>query len=146
MITSGVLLIERTAMRPRCFEVEPDSHPNAWLLIKPSLTPAQLEKELSTTGWTFFFMAAPIRTTALAFDRDKAIYTALKRAIKTVKRQQCNCLQIESVTTKSFLGISYVSMSVRPRNIQKGVLFAGSPAEHEAGSPAHELDRNLLVT
>ena len=45
--------------------------------------------------------------------------------MKAVKRLSCNCIQIESVETRSFLGIPYVSLSVRPRHIQKGVLFAG---------------------
>lgn len=127
MITSGVLLIEPDAPRPRCFEIEADSHPNAWVLVKQTLTPAQLEDELSATGWTFFFMAAPIRVTAFGLNRDNTIYAALKRGIKAVKDQRCNSLQVESVEMHSFLGIPYVSMTVRPRHIQKGLLF-GSPS------------------
>jgi hypothetical protein len=126
MITSGVLLIERDALRPRCFKVEAGSHPNAWMSIKQTLTRQQLEKELSATGWTFFFMVAPIRTTAFGFNRDKTVYAALKRGIKAVRQQKCNCLQIESLEAHSLLGISYVSLSVRPRHIQKGMLFAGA--------------------
>ena len=94
MIMSGVLLIEPDAPHPRCFEVEADSHPNAWVLIKQTLTPAQFEEELSATGWTFFFMAGPIRVSAFGFNRDHTIYAALKRGIKAVKEQRCNSLQI----------------------------------------------------
>src|ERR1044071_4416473 len=97
MLNSGVLLIERDALRPGCFEVEADLHTNAWMLIRQTLAPQQLEKELSATGWTFFFMAGLIRATAFGFDRDKAINAALRRGIQSVERQRCNCLQIESV-------------------------------------------------
>ena len=97
MLTSGVLLIDGDALRPRCFEVEAGLHPNAWMPIKQTLTPQQLEKELSATGWTFFFMAGPIRVTAFGFDREKTVYAALKRGIQAVRQQRCNCLQIESV-------------------------------------------------
>lgn len=146
MITEGVLLIERDAPRPRCFKIEADSHPNAWMLIKQTLTPAQLEEELSATGWTFFFMAGRIRTTAFGFDRDKTIYQALKRGISAVRQQRCNCLQIEGVEMHSFLGIPYVSMSIRPRHIQKGMLFADPSFGDRASLTAHELRRNVAVT
>jgi hypothetical protein len=145
MITPGVLLIERDALRPLCFEVEADSHPNAWMFIKHTLTPQQLEKELSATGWTFFFMAGPIRATAFGFKRDKMVYAALNRCIEAVRRQRCNSLQIESVETHSFLGIPYVSVSVRPRHIQKGLLFAGPSVGDGANIAAHELRRNVAT-
>jgi hypothetical protein len=73
MITSGGLLIERDALRPRCFEVEPGSHPDGWIFIKQTLPPQRLENELSATGWTLFFMAGPIRATALGFNREKTV-------------------------------------------------------------------------
>ena len=146
MITPGVLLIERDALRPRCFEVEAGSHPDGWMPIKHTLTPQQLEKELSATGWTFFFMAGAIRTTAFGFNRDKTVYAALKRCIKAVRQQRCNCLQIESVEMHSFLGIPYVSLSVRPRHIQKGMLFAGSSVGDAGNTTAHELRRNVAAT
>src|ERR1051326_5832918 len=141
MITPGVLLIERDALRPRCFEVEAGSHPNAWMSVKHTLPPQQLEKELSATGWTFFFMAGPIRTTAFGFNREKTVYAALNRGIKAVRRLSCNCLQIESVEMRSLLGVPYVSLSVRPRHIQKGTLFAASLVGDGASITAHELRR-----
>jgi hypothetical protein len=127
MITPGVLLIEPDALRPRCFQVEADSHLNSWMVVTHGLTSQQLEKELSATGWTFFFMAAPIQMTAFGFDRVRTLYAALKRVIKAVKQQRCNCLQVESVDMRSFLGIPYIALSARPRHIQKGMVFAGVP-------------------
>ena len=116
------------------------------MLIKQTLTPTQLEKELSATGWTFFFMASPIRTTAFGFDRDKTIYAALKRGIKAVKQQRCNCLQIETLEMHSFLGIPYVSMSIRPRHIQKGLVFGGPAFGDSTNTSAPELRRKVVAT
>jgi hypothetical protein len=146
MITPGVLLIERDALRPRSFEVDAGSHPDGWMPVKHTLAPQQLEKELSTQGWTFFFMAGPVRTTAFGFDREKTVYAALKRGIQAVRRQRCNCLQIESVEIHSFLGVPYVSLSVRPRHIQKGMLFADPSAGDAANIKPHELRRNVAAT
>jgi len=146
MIMSGVLLIERDALRPPCFEVETGSHRDGWIFIKQTLTPQQLEKELSATGWTFFFMAGPIRAAAFGFNREKTVDAALNRGTQGVRRLRCNCLQIESVDVRSFLGIPYVSMSVRPRHIQKGRLFASSPPGADADISAAELRRNVPTT
>jgi hypothetical protein len=146
MIMSGGLLIERDALLPRCFEVEPGSHPKGWIFIKQTLTSQQLEKELSATGWTFFFMAGAIQATAFGINREKMLYAALNRGIKAVRQLGCNCLQIESVERLSFLGFPYVSLSVRPRHIQKGMLFAGSPLGAGADISAAELRRKVAAT
>ena len=146
MITPGVLLIERDAPRPRCFEIADDSDPHAWTPIKPTLTPQQLEKELSATGWTFFFMAGPVRATAFGFSRGKTVCAALNRCIQAVRRQRCNCLQIESVEVHSCLGILHVSLSVRPRHIQKGVLFGDRPFGDRVDLTVHKLRRNVAKT
>jgi hypothetical protein len=91
-------------------------------------------------------MAGLIRPKAFRINREKAVYAALNRGIKALRRLRCNCLQIESVEMRSLLGIAYVSMSVRPRHIQRGTLFAGSSARDERNTAAHELRRNVAAT
>ena len=115
-------------------------------VYKHTLTPQQLEKELSGTGWTFFFMAGPIRVTAFGFDREKTVSRALKRGIRAVRQQGCNCLQIESVEMNSFLGIPRLSMSIRPRHIQRGMLVAGQSLADGASITAHVLSSNVAAT
>jgi hypothetical protein len=119
MIMSGGLLIERDAVRPHYLEVESGSHPNGWIFIRQTQTPQRLEKELLATGWTFFLTAGPIRGTAFGFNREKTVHAALNRCIQAVKQHGSNCLQIESVEMHSFAGVQYVSVSVRPRHIQR---------------------------
>lgn len=140
MIMSGTILIEKGAERPRCFQIEDESHPNAWMSVKHGLSPRKLEAELAAEGWTFFFMASTIRTTAAGFDRVKMTRTALKRAIADAVRQKCNCLEIDGVATHTFLGIPYVSVSAHARNIQKGSVFAGREPGR-TGTPGMEANR-----
>lgn len=125
MLTSGNILIERNALRPACFQLEDAAGANAWMPVMHHLTPHQLEAELAATGWSFFYMADTIRTTAFGFDRGKMIDAALQRVISNVRKQRCNCLEVTGVTMHSFLGLPYVSISAHPRHIQKGVVFAG---------------------
>jgi hypothetical protein len=146
MITSGVLLIEPDTSPPRCFQVEADSHLNSWAVVTHGLTSQHLEKELSATGWTLFFMAGPLRRTAFGFDRNKTVYAALKRVIKAVKQQKCNCLQVESVDVHSFMGIPYITLSARPRHIQKGMLFLSPSLGDQGALSAPELRRNAVAT
>jgi hypothetical protein len=126
MITSGTILIENGALRPQCFQIEDDSHPNDWMSVKHNLTPRALDEELADKGWTFFYMAGAIKKMAFGFDRPKMINAALKRVITDVRLQNCNCLEIEGVEAQSFLGIPYVKVSAHARHIQKGTLFSGN--------------------
>jgi len=125
MMTPGTILIDKDALRPQCFQVEGNSYPDAWMSLKPNLTPHEFEKELSSANWTFFYMANSISATAFGFNRARIIDAALKRVITKVRQQRCNCLEIEDVTTHSFFGLPYVSVSAHPRHIQKGMVFAG---------------------
>ena len=52
-------------------------------------------------------------------------HSALRRAITRVSQQKCNCLEIDAVTSHSFLGIPYVTVSGHPRHIQKAAVFSG---------------------
>lgn len=125
MIASGSILIEGDAPHPPCFQLEDDSCPNGWMSVKLPVTPRELDKELSGTGWTFFYIASVIRTTVFGFNPAKMIQAALKRLIANVRKQKCNCLEIDTVATHSFLGIPYVSISAHLRHIQKGMVFSG---------------------
>jgi hypothetical protein len=124
MMTAGTILIEKHAACPQCFHLK-DSSPTDWMAVTHNLSPHELEKELSAAGWTFFYMANAIRTTAFGFNRAKMIHVALKRLVANVRRQGCNCLEIDDVATRSFLGLPYVSVSGHPRHIQKGMVFSG---------------------
>ena len=123
-MTAGTILIEKHAARPQCFHLK-DSSPTDWMAFTHNLSPYELEKELSAAGWTFFYMANAIQTTAFGFNRAKMIHAALQRLVTNVREQRCNCLEIDDVATRSFLGLPYVSVSAHPRHIQKGVVFSG---------------------
>ena len=85
-IEAGSILIERDALHPKCFRLADDSWTNGWMSATHSLTPRELEKELSVTGWIFFFMAGAIRTTAFGFNRGTMVHAALKRVIAEVRQ------------------------------------------------------------
>jgi hypothetical protein len=115
----------KATSHPECFIVEANPYSNGWMSVTHELTSRDLEQELATTGWTFFYIANEVRSMAFGFNRSKMIQAALGRLIAKVKLQKCNCLQIDSVATQSFLGMRYVSLAAHPRHIQRGIVFAG---------------------
>ncbi len=125
MITPGTILIDKDAPRPVCFHLQHEPFPGAWISVQHNLSPRDLELELSTTGWTFLYMANAIRATAFGFHRERMIHAALKRVIANVREQRCNCLEIDDVATHSFLGVPYVNVSAHARHIQKGNVYSG---------------------
>jgi hypothetical protein len=124
LITPGTILIERGTLLPQSFRIENESYPSAWVSIKSILNSHELENELATIGWTFFYMAGGVRATAFGFDRQKTVHTALKRLIASARLRKCNCLEIDGVAMHRFLGMPYVSVSAHSRHIQKGLVFS----------------------
>jgi hypothetical protein len=124
VITPGTILIERGTARPDSFHVEDGSYPEAWMTLTHRLTFRQLEDELTATGWTFFYMANSIKAMAFGFDQEKMMHTVLTRLTGLAKDQNCNCLEIKGVATRSFLWMPYLSISAHPRHIQKGMVFS----------------------
>ena len=125
MIQSGTLLIEKDTPKPACFQFQPGPDSESWAPVTHDLSPRDLEKALSANGWTFHYLAGAIRATAFGFNEPDRVATALKRLIAIATRQHCNCLEIDEVSTRSFLGIPHASVSAHMRNVQKGMIFSG---------------------
>lgn len=117
MIQPGIVLINKDVPRPECFQLQDQSPSGEWGAVRHTLSSREQEKELTTTGWTFFFMAS-LQAKAFGFDRTRRFEAAAERFIAKVKLQGCNCLQIDRVDERSFLGVPYVSLFGHARHIQ----------------------------
>lgn len=123
MIQPGTILIDKDVPRPECFKLDDHTPSNEWGAVRSTLSSKEREKELTRTGWTFFFMAT-LRAKAFGFDRTKTSSAAVERFISKVKLLRCNCLEIDRVEERSFLGIPYINLFGHARHIQIGVTFA----------------------
>ncbi|HSR07053.1 MAG TPA: hypothetical protein VLM42_07880 [Bryobacteraceae bacterium] len=135
MITPGTILIQKGTLLPPAFRPGSESYPNDWVPVKISLDPHDLEKEFAILGWTFHYMAGKVKTTAYGFDRQKALDKALALLIAGATRQKCNCLEIDEVATRTFLGLPGVSVSAHTRHIQKGMTFRGVDTPNQPAPP-----------
>ncbi len=121
-ITAGSILIQDGTLVPDSMHLVSTPYSPSWTSVT-NLDRTQLEGQLRTAGWTFFFMAGQITANAFGFDKEKRLRTAVKRAIGDARSQNCNCVAITGVETKSFLGLPYVSVTAQSRHIQLGNQF-----------------------
>ena len=123
MIGAGSILVEKSTLLPGSLALESGSTESGWSQVADNPDRHQLESELATSGWTFFLMAGTIKSSAFGFNRPRMIQAALKRLIATVKLQRCNCLEIDTIAARSFLGMPYISLSGHSRHIQPSLVF-----------------------
>ena len=124
-LNAGTFLIARGTPLPPAWRLEDDSVASGWSRLANIFDSHQLDKELVAAGWTFFLMAGAITTTAFGLSRPRMLDAALAQLIAAVRLQRCNCLEIDDVRMRSFLGIPYISISAHSRHIQKGLVFSG---------------------
>jgi hypothetical protein len=91
-----------------------------------NFTSAQLGRAFENAGWTFFYMAGELRTSGFGFNEKSRTYRAVTRLIDVVKRHHCNCLEIDEIRLRSFLGLPYTSVVAHARHIQRSRTFYGS--------------------
>jgi hypothetical protein len=124
-ITIGTFLIANGTLLPDSMHLENQPYSRNWTSIA-NLNRTQIEGQLDKAGWTFFFMASQIKTSAFGFDEGKRLRTAVNRAIDSVQSMHCNCVEITGIASKSFLGLPYVSVSAQSRHIQSDSQFRGN--------------------
>jgi hypothetical protein len=123
-LSTGALLIAPGTALPPGWSCKNGSVMSGWSPVATTFDRLQVEKKPVAAGWTFFFMAGAITMTAFGWSRPRMLDTALARLIAAVGQQRCNCLAIDDVRMRSFLGVPYVSVSAHARHIQKGMVFS----------------------
>lgn len=126
MLQAGNVFIDINAARPECFHVAPGPYPNSWAAVTREPNPRDLDNSLGAIGWTFFYRAGSIRASGFGSNTASRTAAALKRLFAVAAREKNNCLEIDSVTSRSFLGLPYVTVSAHSRHIRKGGVSTGS--------------------
>ena len=137
-IASGSIFIGNRTPLPEPLRLEIDSTGRGWARLASTapdghhLDGHELGKTLVAAGWTCYFVAGTIHATAFGTETPGTIQTALKRLLKTVELQDCNCVEIDSVVAHSNWGVPCVSVSGHSRNIQQDAA-AGYGRQGSAG-------------
>lgn len=124
-LRNATLLIAPDTVLPPGWTLDGDPVASGWFRVCNTFTDRELDRELGAGGWTFLFMAGAIRTTAFGWSTPRTVTAGLDRLIAEARRQGCNCLQIDSVTMHSLMGVPYIRLVAHSRNIQKDVVSSG---------------------
>ena len=123
-IVDGSILVEKGGHLPQSLVLRNESDTDGWAGIENGRS--AFEKTIQEDGWTYFFMAGEIKATAFGLDRHKRLGAVRHRLITDARAQHSNSIEITTVTSKSFLGVPYVSVTAHVRHLQKGLLFSGN--------------------
>src|SRR5581483_10939164 len=118
MITPGLTLSEHGTPLPESVALGTESYPFGWVSVQDK-DRDHLKEQLRTAGWIFYYLAGAVKATAFGVNREKLVDEALMRIIAKVRLQKCNCVEIDEVKTRSFLGFPYVTISAHARHIEK---------------------------
>jgi hypothetical protein len=118
-IERGAIFVQDNAFLPKTLHLESKTEHGGWARVANQMNGAQLETTLTAAGWTSFYLAGSIQTTVFGFDRQKMASEALKRLIVNMSVDRCNCLEIDEVTTHSWLGLPYLRLLSHARQIQE---------------------------
>jgi hypothetical protein len=103
---------------PEAVRLESEPYAAGWRLIK-NLDGHELGQKIHEAKWTFFCQAGRIKTLAFGFDRQETVRRAIRQILAKLESTEFNSLEITGVANKRFLGMPYVSVSVRSRHIQE---------------------------
>jgi hypothetical protein len=115
-IKNGTIMIEEGITLPESFNLESEPYSKGWRVVT-NFEGHRLDKYLRKIGWTFFYMAAPVRVSVLGFGKDRTFRRAFRKIVETGRELKFNCLEITEAVPKHFLGFEYVYIAGHARNI-----------------------------
>jgi hypothetical protein len=118
-IERGAIFVKDNPFLPKSLCLEGKTEYAGWARVANQMDGGHLETTLGAAGWTSFYLAGSIQTTVFGFNRQKTASEALKRLIVNMSVDRCNCLEIDDVTTHSWLGLPYVRLWSHARQIQE---------------------------
>ena len=123
-MSTGAVLFKGSTIFPEHFRCESDSYSPGWRSVK-DMDGCELDRQITTAGWHFFFLAGEYKVMAFGREGQKTIHRAIAQIQALVKSESVNSFEITGVAPKNFLGIPYTTLSFHMRNIQESVLLSG---------------------
>ena len=123
-IKTGSILIAESALFPSALLFKSEPYAPGWRLVK-NLNSDGVNQIISQAGWSFLYMAGVIKTRIFGADEAKTTRKAIKQVVAKMRSKNFNCLEVTQVAVKRFLGLPYMNVSARSRQIQKSPVLFG---------------------
>ena len=121
-INSDSILIKEGTTLPESLQLESEPYLEGWKLVK-NLGSSGLDRKLCEARWNLFYMAEEVSAVVVGFDLEKMTRRAVERVLGSMKSDRYNCVEIVDVAANRFLGLSYVTVTARPRHIQESMFL-----------------------
>jgi len=115
-IQAGTMMLYESA-NLQSLALEGDSYCTDWRSLGTSAS-SGLESRVRALGWTLFFLAGEIRAVVPAWGGHNTLRRGVKRLLARTHLLHFNCLEVNEIHRKYFLGVPYLSISANPRHIQ----------------------------
>jgi hypothetical protein len=117
-VRNGTLIIVEGTPLPSSGKITSEPFSQGWRIVT-NLSGQGLDRHFSQIGWTVFQKAAPVQASILCLAKRRPFLKAFRKILQTIGVKKFNCLEVTSVVKKTVMGVTYVHMSARARNIQK---------------------------
>jgi hypothetical protein len=117
-VKNGTLIVAEGVLLPPSCNVSGKPFSQGWRVVT-NLEGRGLDRRFSDIGWTVFQKAAPATVSVLGFGENQTLRKAFRKIVRGSGGLKFNCVEITRVMQKTFMGLAYVRMSARVRNIQE---------------------------
>jgi hypothetical protein len=117
-VKNGTLIIVEGTPLPGFGKITSEPFSKGWRIVT-NLSGQGLDRHFSQIGWTVFQKAALVQANILCLGKSQPFLKAFRKILRNIGAKKFNCLEVTSVVEKTIMGVTYVHMSARARNIQK---------------------------
>jgi hypothetical protein len=139
---SGTVLIRENTLLPVTLALQSELFLPGWRVLR-DIDGYALGPKMAQAHWNFFYLAGATKAIVFGRQRPGALRRAVRQILAKRQEQDCNSLEITNVTSKSFLGIPFLSVSANSRHMQES-LYLVQEREVAAGIPAAATPRVTL--
>jgi hypothetical protein len=117
-VKNGTLIIVEGTPLPGSGKILSEPFSKGWRIVT-NLSGRGLDRHFSQIGWTVFQKAAPVQASILCLGKNQPFLKAFRKILRNIDARKFNCLEVTSIVKKTVMGVTYIRMSARARNIQK---------------------------
>jgi hypothetical protein len=78
-----------------------------------------MDKRFSEMGWSCFEKASPATVNVMGLGHAATLIKAFQKLVRRRQTAKFNCLEITEAVHKTFMGVSFVHLTARARNIKQ---------------------------
>lgn len=117
-IKSGTLIVAEGLALPSACDLKTLPFCAGWRAIV-NMQAEGADKRFSATGWTCFQKALPGSVNTIGLGDAHTLIKAFQKFVRDSGTMKFNCIEITHAFQKTVMGISYVHLAARTRNIRQ---------------------------